>query len=187
MTLIPWARDLAQQLLAEPLPRRWAHTQGVAHKAESIAHIVGEDADLLICAAWLHDIGYSPGLVASGFHPLDGARYLRDAHSANDLLCRLVAHHTCSLVEARSRGLSEELKREFSPMSGPLIETLTYCDITTSPDGHPVDLNTRLNEIIIRYGQTDVVSRSIEEARPHLEQAVHTVSSSISPGARPTP
>jgi len=26
----------------------------------------------LEAAAWLHDIGYAPDLVVSGFHPLDG-------------------------------------------------------------------------------------------------------------------
>ncbi|WP_349497869.1 HD domain-containing protein [Actinoallomurus iriomotensis] len=68
-----WARDLARQLLERPLPRRWAHTQGVAGRAESLA---GE-ADLLAAAAWLHDIGYSPEVVDTGFHPLDGARRVR--------------------------------------------------------------------------------------------------------------
>ena len=33
--------------------------------------------DDLVAAAWLHDIGYAPELVETGFHPLDGARYLR--------------------------------------------------------------------------------------------------------------
>ncbi|HEX3192303.1 MAG TPA: hypothetical protein VHS30_21235 [Streptosporangiaceae bacterium] len=35
-------------------------------------------------AAWLRDIGYTPGLAVTGLHALDGARYLRDA-----MLCRL--------------------------------------------------------------------------------------------------
>ncbi|KWW98982.1 hypothetical protein LI90_612 [Carbonactinospora thermoautotrophica] len=38
-----------------------------------------------------NDIGYSPELVATGFHPLDGARYLRAAHVDEH---RLVAHHS---------------------------------------------------------------------------------------------
>jgi hypothetical protein len=33
----------------------------------------------LEAAGWLHDIGYAPGLAATGLYPLDGARYLRDA------------------------------------------------------------------------------------------------------------
>jgi HD superfamily phosphodiesterase len=39
--------------------------------------------DLLEAAAWLHDIGYSPEIAVSGFHPLDGARYLRDVANAD--------------------------------------------------------------------------------------------------------
>jgi len=37
--------------------------------------VLGLD-DTLVCADWLHDIGYAPALVATGFHPLDGARFL---------------------------------------------------------------------------------------------------------------
>ena len=32
-TLASWARQLARALLQEPLPRRWAHVQGVANRA----------------------------------------------------------------------------------------------------------------------------------------------------------
>jgi hypothetical protein len=32
--------------------------------------------EVLVAAAWVHDIGYAPELLATGFHPLDGARYL---------------------------------------------------------------------------------------------------------------
>ena len=51
-------------------------------------------------AAWLHDIGYAPGLALTGLHQLDRARYLRDAQRADAMLCRLVAHHSCAIVEA---------------------------------------------------------------------------------------
>ena len=56
-----------------------AHVQGVAARARGLAPVLGADADLLEAAAWLHDIGYAPGLAATGLHQLDGARYLRDA------------------------------------------------------------------------------------------------------------
>ena len=32
--------------------------------------------DVLVSAARLHDIGYAPDVMATGFHPLDGVRYL---------------------------------------------------------------------------------------------------------------
>ena len=100
MEVVAWARNLAGQLLAEPLPVRWAHVQGVARAAESISHIVGDDGPLLISAAWLHDVGYAPTLAQAGLHQLDGARYLRDAENADSLLCRLVANHSYAIVEA---------------------------------------------------------------------------------------
>src|ERR1035441_3217771 len=122
-TLTAWAQDLARTLLADALPRRWAHIQGVAARARSLASAVGADAGLLEAAAWLHDIGYHPELAATGLHGLDGARYLRDAEHADPMLCRLVAHHSCAVIEAEERGLAAILRREFdllahAPQSG---------------------------------------------------------------------
>lgn len=177
MELVPWARDLAGRLLAESLPRRWAHTQGVGRKAESISHIVDDDADTLIAAAWLHDIGYAPKLATTGFHPLDGARYLRDIENAGEMLCRLVAHHSCALVEARNRGVAEDLATEFPEVDGLTSDALLYCDMTTSPDGEPVTVQVRLAEIRTRYRKTDVVAMSIREATSQITSSVLRVSS----------
>ena len=85
-TTSSWAEPLARALLQEPLPRRWAHVRGVAARARGLASVLGADADLLEAAAWLHDIGYTPGLAATGLHALDGARYLRDAGHADAML-----------------------------------------------------------------------------------------------------
>ena len=104
-----WAGHLARALLQEPLPRRWAHVQGVATRARSLAPVLGADADLLEAAAWLHDIGYAPALAVTGLHALDGARYLRDARHADAMLCRLVAHHSYAIIEAGERGLADVL------------------------------------------------------------------------------
>ena len=62
---------------------------------------------LLEAAAWLHDIGYAPGLAVTGLHALNGARYLRDAQHADAMLYRLVAHHSCATIEAGERGLAD--------------------------------------------------------------------------------
>ena len=74
--MVSEAREMARVALAEALPRRWAHAQGVAGKAERVAASLALSEDVLVSAAWLHDIGYAPAAVATGFHPLDGARYL---------------------------------------------------------------------------------------------------------------
>ena len=176
-TLASWAEPLARALLREPLPRRWAHVQGVAAQARSLAPVLGADADLLEAAALLHDIGYAPGLAATGLHALDGARYLRDTQHADALLCRLVAHHSCAIIEAEERGLADVLAREFEPPPDVLGSTLTCCDMTTSPDGQPVPVDRRLAEIHHRYGAGHLVSRSIQRATPMILRAVEQVHS----------
>jgi HD domain len=74
--------------------------------------MLGDEADLLTSAAILHDVGYAPRLARTGLHPLDGARYLRGAHDAYELLQRLVANHSVALPEAEDRGLRDVLEAE---------------------------------------------------------------------------
>ena len=173
--LSAWAEGLARALLGDSLPRRWAHVQGVASRARSLAHAVGADADLLEAAAWLHDIGYLPDLAQTGLHGLDGARYLRDVQHAEPMLCRLVAHHSCAVVEAEERGLAGILRGEFSAPPQSLADALTFCDMTTSPDGEQVHVHRRLAEIHDRYGPGHLVSRSIRRATPLILNAVGQV------------
>jgi hypothetical protein len=174
-TLAPRAEHLAETLLQEPVPRRWAHVQGVATRARRLAPALGTDADLLEAAAWLHDIGYAPSLVATGLHALDGARYLRDAHQADATLCRLVAHHSYAIIEAGERGLADVLSLEFEPAPYGLSSALTCCDMTASPDGELVSVKTRLAEIHHRYGPGHLVTRSIQRATPMILRAVEQV------------
>ena len=75
--LIPEARDLVARILEDD-PERLQHCAGVAARAQALAVTVPlPAADTLIASAWLHDIGYGSQLRDSGFHPLDGAVYLR--------------------------------------------------------------------------------------------------------------
>jgi HD domain len=169
------ARELCRSLLAVELPRRWAHCQGVARQARAIGGaLAGEWAATVEAAAWLHDIGYASAVAHCGFHPLDGARYLRDREFGDRPLWTLVAHHTCALVEAEERGLDETLSAEFPITDAhPLtVAALTYCDLTTGPDGQPVDVDERIAEILVRYPPEDVVHRSISRAAPALRAQV---------------
>ncbi|MCP9207182.1 HD domain-containing protein [Streptomyces sp. NEAU-Y11] len=171
-----WAYELAGELLRYSLPRRWAHTQGVAACARMIAPLVGADAEVLESAAVLHDIGYAPPLVHTGFHPLDGARYLRDTHTADERVVRLVANHTYALLEAEERGLRDELADEFPLLDDPLlVDALVYCDMTTTPDGRRTTSAERLSEILGRYGEDSVVGRFIRRATPHIHASVDRV------------
>jgi hypothetical protein len=176
------AEQLARKLLEIPVPRRWAHSQGVAARACTLAPILGQDADLLEAAAWLHDVGYSPDLVDTGFHPLDGARYLRDAERVDATMCRLVAHHSCAIIEAKERGLSGVLLQEFPPPPRDLADALTYSDITTSPDGNLLTVHDRLAEIGARYGPGHIVTRSVARSRPNLLRATARVQSRMPNG-----
>ena len=144
-------------------------------QARSLAPILGDDADLLEAAAWLHDIGYSPELADTGFHPLDGARWLRDVQGASPTLCRLVANHTEALIEAEERGLARALSAEFPPADRFLSDALTFCDMTTGPDGRPLSVDERLTDVRARYGAGHVVSRAIERSSEQLRSAVTAI------------
>jgi putative nucleotidyltransferase with HDIG domain len=151
-------------MLCDSLPRRWTHTRGVASRARGLASILGEDAALSESAAWLHDIGYAETIAHVGFHPIDGARFLRDETDADEMICRLVAHHTGAEVEAEVRGLPA-IASEFQPPPNGLLEPLTYCDMSSSVDGQVVDIEQRLGEILERYPTEHVVHRSIQSPR----------------------
>ncbi len=164
------AARLAETLLP-PLGDRWLHTQAVAERAQELSRSVPEaDRELLVAAAWLHDIGYAPPLHDSGFHPLDGARNLA-ALGAPARLVRLVAHHSGAEYEAAQRGLSAELavyRREDSP----LLDALTCADMTTGPSGRRLRLDERIEEILTRYAPGSEVHTAITSAVPYLSEAV---------------
>jgi HD superfamily phosphodiesterase len=110
MIAVDGARELACELLADALPRRWRHVQAVGRQAEQIGgRAVGQDAGTLASAAWLHDVGYAPAVVDTGFHPLDGARWLRRV-GVDERIATLVAYHSCAWFEAEERGLAEMLR-----------------------------------------------------------------------------
>ncbi|MER5689879.1 HD domain-containing protein [Streptomyces sp. NPDC002205] len=175
-----WARQVAETELREPLPRRWAHSQGVARRAAELAEALGDDADMLASAAVLHDVGYAPRLAVTGFHPLDGARFLRDDHAADERLVQLVANHSFALLEAEERGLRGELEAEFPLLDDHrLVDALVYCDMTTTPDGELTSAEVRLAEIMDRYGADSVVGRFIRRASPEIVAAVERVEAAL--------
>ena len=175
MNLAAWAEEIARKNLEIPLPRRWAHSRGVAVRARHLAPVLGHDAELVEAAAWLHDVGYAPGLDVTGFHPLDGARYLRDVQHVDLLLCSLVAHHSFALVEAAERGLADVLAAEFPLPTGLPMAALTYCDLTTSPDGDRVSTTWRLANIRTRYAPGHPVTRGLKRTQSQVADVVRTI------------
>ena len=112
---------------------------------------------------YLHDIGYAPELVDSGFHPLDGARWL---HERKDLSASPAWSRTTPVraFEAEARGLGDG-DGGVSPTSArPSRDALAYSDLTTGPAGQAVTVAERLAEIERRYGSESVVVRALEEA-----------------------
>jgi putative nucleotidyltransferase with HDIG domain len=172
------AHELAESSLRDSLPRRWAHSRGVAACARRLAPLVGADAALLEAAAVLHDIGYAPPLVDTGFHPLDGARHLRALPDLDPRVVRLVANHSFALLEADERGLREELAVEFPLLDDPLlVDALVYCDMTTTPDGERTTPEDRIGEILGRYGTDSLVGRFIRRAASDIHASVARVRS----------
>jgi hypothetical protein len=96
-------------------------------------------------------------MAVTGFHTLDGARFLAAAR-VSPRLVGLVAHHSCAVLEAELRGMSAELA-EFDDEPGTIRDALWYCDITTSPDGEPAAATERIAEIERRYGPDHLVTR----------------------------
>ena len=99
-------------------------------------------------------------------------------------LCRLVAYLSCAHVEAMNRGLAQQLA-EFSPINGLVADALTYCDMTTTPDGNATDVDSRLHEIVDRYSDGHVVAESIKAAAPEIRATVSRVAAALaerSPG-----
>ncbi|HET6951485.1 MAG TPA: HD domain-containing protein [Acidimicrobiales bacterium] len=168
------AQELARQLLAAELPRRWRHVGGVAAQAERIVGIGSPDRDLLVASAWLHDVGYASGLVDTGFHPIDGARHLRRL-GVDERVVNLVAHHSCARTEAGLRGLADVLDREFPRDAALPHDELCFCDQTTSPDGAVVDVSERLAEIRDRYEHGHVARQVVDRAEAEIVGIVRQV------------
>lgn len=161
------------------MPTRWRHTQAVAAQARNAGITVKvEDRPILEAAAWLHDIGYGPEIADTGFHPLDGARYL-ESRAAPARLIDLVANHSCARFEADERGMLPEL-RSYELEVGPVADALIWADMTTGPTGRTVTVEDRLAEILCRYTEESPVHRAIEEASADIVAAVSRVEGRLS-------
>jgi hypothetical protein len=168
------AEALAIRLL-DGLDGRLAHSATVAAQIERVAGLVeSEWRSPARDAAWLHDVGYHPDLALAGFHPLDGARWLRGRHWPDET-CRLVAWHTQSLEEARLSGLATELAAEFDPPPRLAAAALAWADLTSSPSGERWDADRRLAEILDRYLPGSIVHEATLESLPTLQAAINEI------------
>jgi hypothetical protein len=158
---------------------RRAHSLAVGRKVAEAARLVpGPLRADLVASAVLHDVGYAH--VETGFHPLDGARYLARVGYSSAVCC-LVVHHSASTLEADERGLDLAVYREFRVEADLTAAhaVLWWADMTTGPHGESVTVEERLAEIEDRYGPDDLVTRFIVRARPQLLAAGQSPAGSI--------
>ena len=164
--LIRDAANLAMGLLEGKEPRR-AHVIGVGGMAESTHEMNSELAPLwVVASAWLHDVGYADRVRRSGFHPLDGATYLRD-RGWPPKVCSLVAFHTGAEYEAEERGVSQVML-EFERPASTDLDLLNMFDLYVGPDGLPTTPEERIAEILRRYEPDSPVHRAVSISGPHL-------------------
>lgn len=126
---------------------RLEHSRRVAAQAHGALPLVDPEWQTALGdAAWLHDVGYSPAVSVIGFHPLDGARWLRQ-EGWSDQVTRLVAWHTRAEKEAELRGLPR-YDEEFARPPAFVVAVLTWADLTSSPDGVVCKPDKRLQRIL---------------------------------------
>jgi len=159
-------RLLARAYVGDLHPR-WEHLAAAGRTADRLrARSTALVPPHVAQAVWVHDIGYVERLAATGFHPLDGARFLRRIGFPDEVTA-LVAWHTHAQHEARLRGLLAELA-DFPYPDQDALDLVTMIDLATSPQGLPVRDVDRLREIVGRHGDASVVSASVIEAHDDL-------------------
>ncbi|WP_082567068.1 HD domain-containing protein [Janibacter sp. Soil728] len=174
------AASLAMTLLEGVEPRR-THVRGVGELAES-AHRKHPDlvAVGVVAAAWLHDVGYASLAVKTGFHPFDGANFLR-SRGWSPQVCNLVAFHTGSETEAEERGI-EKVLISFERPSEPDLDMLTLFDLSVGPEGQSLSPKERVNEILHRYEGHDPVHRAVRRSGRDLIESANRARKRLAQG-----
>ncbi|WP_245816297.1 HD domain-containing protein [Lentzea albidocapillata] len=168
---LDYAYRLAEATLCREVPVRWAHSVSVMKRAMQAGPMFdAAELDLLCSASILHDIGYASAARVTGFHALDGARFL-EKNSTPVRVCALVAHHSCAYMEAELRGQSAQLAKWVDEKTA-LRDALWWADMTTTPNGGVTNVRGRIAEIQERYGPEHLVTFFIRQAMPELVAAV---------------
>lgn len=171
--MVAVAADLTRYILDSD-PARLAHSQAAARRAEFLTLAVEpECAPLLVAAAWLHDIGYAPGLRGTGFHPIDGARHLQTI-GWPPAICNLVAHHSGARFVAKVLRLDRQL--EAFPFSEDAVsDALTVADQTTGPHGEAMTVEERMRDMLRRHGPDSPNALAHPLRGPYLRAAAARV------------
>lgn len=148
---------------------RWLHVHGVARAAAQLRERGLAVSEAVVSAAWLHDVGYAVHLKDTGFHPLDGARWLRSQEVPEGIVS-MVAYHSAAEFEAEERGLSAALA-EFGYPDESELDTLTLVDMTVGPAGQRMSVERRIEEILNRYPGEDPVYRAVTRSQARLRES----------------
>lgn len=95
-----------------------------------------------------------------------------------DLVVSLIAHHSGANAEAIERGLTAELA-EFDRPPGVVLDVVTYADMTTAPDGTPIDAEKRVSEILSRYSSDDPVHAAVSRSSVELLATVARINEQL--------
>lgn len=152
------AQGLSHDLLAG-VGTRLPHVCTAGRVAARLAVLFdAEESALLVAAATLHDVGYSPRIAHSGFHPLDGAAFLA-AEGFDPRLAGLVAHHSLAGLTADAHGVFD-LEDRFPREQSLLVDALVYADMHSAPDGRMIPAEQRLADIAARHSHPLVNTRA---------------------------
>jgi len=169
---VPLTAELMQGLL-EGQPDRIAHSHRVAQLADQIATELEGTPDE-IQSAWLaalfHDVGYSPTLRITGFHPLDGAVFLAHQGAPEAVLKAVALHGFARKRMADFPGIASLYASLPENEGCPLVELVGFCDLRVSHEGELVTLPERIHGILTRYGPEHPTHRRTLEEIPASRQ-----------------
>lgn len=177
------ARALACRLLADEQPQRWDHVQGVANQAARFTGLI-DNWEALVCAAYVHDIGYASEAIDIGFHQIDGARYLRRL-GWSEAVVNLVAHHSGAQIRGELAGHGPIYATEF-----PADETLPhrhlhFCDLTVALDGAPTTVEERLADMRSRHSHNRNMIQFLDGHEQSVIAMVEEIQRLLEPGTGP--
>ena len=161
--LVRDAQTMAQTLLADDQDRL-RHVRGAGLVASMAAGALRLDQpELVVAAAWLHDIGYAPAIARTGFHPLDGALFLAHEGWPEEVVF-LVAHHSHAAVVAPYYGVEPHMAL-FEHLPGLADDVITFSDLRAGPNGLGADPRDRVKDMRRRHVDRTFVPEGIREAR----------------------
>lgn len=156
-------------------PERLRHILVVAERVRQSARDINElnpgfniDETLAYCAGLVHDIGYLEDIADTGFHPLDGYRFL--LRSGFPELARRIVGHGCAIEEAELLGIT--LPEGIDDLIARLI---TYWDMQVRTGGEIAGYEIRLRDVLTQYGEDSLIGRANRCARPRIEQIIEQI------------